>query len=760
MKTMHFILIVLGIMLINGSRSYSQNLLTDGDFSTTTVITPYTEGVAPANLWCTFQNPGTEANATVDSGVCNYQVVNGGYSTWEVQLVQWGFSLTPGNYYRLSFDVRADYERWFGVYLGEDGGSWTSILGYNNYNQYASTDWRTISVDFKADTVFPFHKFSFEIGGFNTGMYFDNIMLVDLGPNPSLGIIGTAVNGWDADVDMITADGITYTLTSYPLSLGEIKFRQNNTWAISWGGTEFPTGIGYPEGPNIPVFSPGNYDITFNRITGEYSFLCVSNCLPAVGIVGPAVPPYYSWDNDVKMWTTDGVMYSLPGRSYIDGEAKFRQDNNPDASWGGTGFPSGTATLGGPGIPVIAGSYTVTFNLSTGGYSFVFPSVGIIGSSLTGWTEDIDMQTTDGINYTLTEYAFTQGEVKFRQDNEWVVNWGGWEFPAGYAYLDAPNIPVPEGTYNVSFNRLTGEYKFAATACPVPGLTCPYYVYEGTTPGLCGAYVFYPDVVPAPNCGGEGLTITQTVGLPSGSFFPVGVTTNTYVISNASGASSTCSFEVYVYDIEPPVIENLTVSPETIWPPNHKMVPVTIDYTLTDNCDGAISSQIWVWTNESDDGSGDGKTVSDYEVLDEHNVLLRAERSGTGTGREYYITVYVWDEAWNSNLQQVVVTVSHDKSGTPKLGVKSGGIPTEDAALPLTVNVWPNPGEQYFNLNVESSSDEGIELFIHDMSGRLVSVNEVTDKGSFRFGDNLQSGIYLATVRQGVAFKTVRIVKE
>ena len=649
MKAKIFTLIFLVVMLVSVSWSNAQNILTDGDFSTTTAITPYTEGVGPANLWCSFQNYGTEANATVVEGVCNYQVVNGGYSTWEVQLMQWGFSLTPGNYYRLTFDVRADADRWFGVYLGEDGGSWTSILGYDNYWQNATTVWQTKTIDFNAATIFPYHKFSIEIGGESTGMYFDNIMLVDLGLNPSVGIIGTAVTGWETDVDMLTTDGITYTLEGYPLSLGEIKFRQNNTWSTNWGGTDFPTGIAYPYGPNIPVVSPGNYDITFNRITGEYAFVCKSNCLPAVGIGGPAVPPYYSWDNDVKMWTSDGVVYSLPCRSFIDGEAKFRQDNNPDASWGGIGFPSGTATLGGPGIPVIAGYYTVTFNLSTGEYSFTWPSIGIIGTSLTGWTEDVDMETTDGMIYTLTDYSFTDGEVKFRQDNDWVANWGDWAFPTGYAYQDGPNIPVPAGTYNVTFNRQTGEYSFTATSCPVPGIICPYYVYEYTAPGLCGANVFYPEVVAAPNCGGEGVAITQIEGLASGSFFPKGATTNTFVISNASGATSTCSFEVYVYDAEPPVIENLTVSPETIWPPDHKMVPVTIDYTVTDNCGGADSSQIWIWSNEPDDWHGDGNTVTDYEVLDEHHVLLRAERSATGTGREYYIIIYVYDEAWNYN---------------------------------------------------------------------------------------------------------------
>ncbi len=451
----------------------------------------------------------------------------------------------------------------------------------------------------------------------------------------------------------------------------------------------------------------------------------------------------------------------LSGAEFIEGGAKFRKDDSWDVSWGGTGFPTGIATLDGDPIPVEAGTYTVTFNPGTGEYKFEFPSIGILGDALPGWwTEDIDMQTTDGIIYTLEDQPFNAGEVKFRQDNEWFVNWGEWAFPAGYGYQDGPNIPVPAGYYNVTFNRSTGEFNFAATRCPNPAIQCPEYTNSGTTPGLCGAYVYYPEVMAAPNCGGTGLTISQTGGLSSGSFFPVGVTTNTFLLTNSEGLTASCSFDVYVYDSEGPAIENLTVSPEVIWPPDHKMVPVTVNYDLTDNCGGFTSSVILVWSNEPDDGTGDGKTVSDFEVLDEHHVLLRAERSGTGPGREYYVYVYAWDDLGNSNGQQIVVQVPHSKSGVPKLTVKSAEIKTEDAVIPVAVNIWPNPGDNYFNLDVESSSDESIELCLHDISGQLVSVLKVTDKGSFRFGDDLMSGIYFATVRQGTFVTTIKIVKK
>ncbi|MBK9453153.1 MAG: HYR domain-containing protein [Bacteroidetes bacterium] len=55
------------------------------------------------------------------------------------------------------------------------------------------------------------------------------------------------------------------------------------------------------------------------------------------------------------------------------------------------------------------------------------------------------------------------------------------------------------------------------------------------------------DNCPAP------LTI-QLVGLPSGGTFPVGVTTNTFRVTDGSGNTATCSFTVTVVDAENPVL--------------------------------------------------------------------------------------------------------------------------------------------------------------------------------------------------------------
>jgi hypothetical protein len=757
MKVKKFTQLVLGIMLLALMPVNAQNLLVDGDFSTTTVIEP-NYGWPPPNVWSTFQGD-VDANATVVDGVCNYQILSSGSNTWEIQLAQAGFALTYGHTYRLSFDVKADADRTFGVFLGENGGNWTNYLGSDRYTQNATTEWQTISLDFNVTCVFEYHKLSFELGNINTSMYFDNVMLVDLGPyEPSVGIIGSSLTGWDVDVDMITTDGVNYTVSNLPLSVGRVKFRQDNSWCVNWGGTSFPMGAGYIYGPDIIVSNPGNYDVTFNKESGEYSFTCINNCTAYIGLIGSAVPPDFGSGPDVNMSTADGVSYTLT-YTFTDGEAKFRKDDNWDINWGSNSFPAGTASMGGPAIPIAAGTYTISFNIVTGEYNFAFPAIGILGSALAGWNDDIDLQTSDGINYSLADYTFTDGEVKFRQDNNWDVNWGDYSFPTGLGYSNGPNIPVPASTYNVTFNRVTGQYNFMATSCPIAAIQCPGSFYLGNTPGMCGAVVDYPPIIAAPNCGGPGIEITQTGGLPSGSLFPVGMTTNTFVLTNQNGNTATCSFEVYVWDNEPPVVTGLSDYFEPLWPPNHKMVQVPINYSLSDNC-GTAMSELWVYCNEPEIAPGDGDKAPDWQILDEHNVLLRAERSGTGTGREYHIFILSHDDSWNYSFNEVIVTVPHDQGKSKDIAVLSGNETQSEIDIPMVVSVWPNPSMYDFNLLVESDSDELIELNISDVSGRLISKQNITNRQTISFGDDLLPGIYFVKVKQGDKIRTVKLLKQ
>ncbi len=90
--------------------------------------------------------------------------------------------------------------------------------------------------------------------------------------------------------------------------------------------------------------------------------------------------------------------------------------------------------------------------------------VGLIGDGISDWNTDVEMATDDGVVYTLTEYEFKGGPVKFRQDKAWAINWGG-SFPTGGSVSGGgPDINVPAGIWNVTIDISTGIYAFTAPA--------------------------------------------------------------------------------------------------------------------------------------------------------------------------------------------------------------------------------------------------------------------------------------------------------
>ncbi|MGV3696478.1 T9SS type A sorting domain-containing protein [Flavobacterium sp.] len=286
-----------------------------------------------------------------------------------------------------------------------------------------------------------------------------------------ISIIGSTspAGNWSTDIDMATTDNITYTLTNVNLTTATdpgttgLKFRQDHDWAVNWGSANFPMGTAVQNGANI-MTQAGTYDITFNRSNGTYTFIPAAQ--PRVGIWGPAVDSQNGFGGpDVDMTTTDGILYTLSGFYFSSGSAYFRVNDNSTLTYGSVSFPTGTAVEQGPSIQVAGGEWFVTFNRSTGAYSFTYPSIGILGDATSvGWlNDDIDLITTDGFEYTLNDLVLTDGEVKFRKDNLWTTNWGSLGFPQATGIQDGPNIPVTAGTYDVVFQKSTGHYLFTNT---------------------------------------------------------------------------------------------------------------------------------------------------------------------------------------------------------------------------------------------------------------------------------------------------------
>ena len=283
----------------------------------------------------------------------------------------------------------------------------------------------------------------------------------------TIGIIGSATPfGWDRDVFMFPDESIPtlYTL-NVMLESGEIKFRQDGDWSVNWGGEDFPDGQAVLDGPNISIDQAGMYSITFDLEVPSYSFELVVG-YDSISIIGSATPG--GWDEDTHL-QRDGNNPDL-WRGIVDlieGELKFRAENDWAVNWGGDTFPTGVAVLNGSNIVVdAAGEYIVTFNSSTLEYNFLvveeFDVVSIIGDATPGgWGEDTDMEQdpNDKTSWSLRA-VLIDGEMKFRANNDWAVNWGSGDFPQGIATQDGPNIPVEAGEYFIYFNSTTGAYFF------------------------------------------------------------------------------------------------------------------------------------------------------------------------------------------------------------------------------------------------------------------------------------------------------------
>jgi outer membrane protein assembly factor BamB len=140
--------------------------------------------------------------------------------------------------------------------------------------------------------------------------------------------------------------------------------------------------------------------------------------------------------------------------------------------------------------------------------------------------------------------------------------------------------------------------------------------------------------------------------------YPLGDTLVTLTVTDTHNAEASCSAKITVYDDTPPIITSLAANPNSLWPANHKMVPVSITISAIDSCSPTVTSQIIdVTSNEPVDGLGDGDTAPDWLITGPLTLNLRAERSGNGAGRIYTITIECRDAAGNKATGIVTVKV-------------------------------------------------------------------------------------------------------
>lgn len=161
--------------------------------------------------------------------------------------------------------------------------------------------------------------------------------------------------------------------------------------------------------------------------------------------------------------------------------------------------------------------------------------------------------------------------------------------------------------------------------------------------------------------GGDPVSLAEV----STAFNSVGNKLITLQVSDGVNAPVSKSINVNIIDSTAPtlaLIPNKTI----LWPPNHQMVGITIQANASDNSGNPVTLTASVTSNEPIDGLGDGDTAPDWtqpvinQQTGEVSLQLRAERSGSGTGRVYTITITAIDQSDNTSTADVKIVVPHD----------------------------------------------------------------------------------------------------
>lgn len=170
-----------------------------------------------------------------------------------------------------------------------------------------------------------------------------------------------------------------------------------------------------------------------------------------------------------------------------------------------------------------------------------------------------------------------------------------------------------------------------------------------------------PSLLTQPANGTATLNADGTVTYTPNAHF-AGTDSFTYADSDGYAESNVATVTVDVVD-HPPVC-SAAPSTTTLWPPNHKLVEITLSGATDSDVGDSVTTQvIGVTQDEALTGGGSGSTAFDAKLAsDPASVWLRSERAGTGDGRVYTIAYTATDSYGQMCAGTTNVSVPHDQA--------------------------------------------------------------------------------------------------
>ncbi len=238
---------------------------------------------------------------------------------------------------------------------------------------------------------------------------------------------------------------------------------------------------------------------------------------------------------------------------------------------------------------------------------------------------------------------------------------------------------------------------------------------------------------------GSAITVVQTAGLPSGSIFPIGTTTNVFEATDPSGNIGICTFDVTVSEPVPPVISGIpsdifvTSAGDNCNTPIFWTPPI-----VSDNCPGVIMT--------SNYNPGDvfplGTTVVTYTATDasgntdvqSFNVIVPDVQDNMGdvivtvTG----VTGSTWFDFYNGSNELIGrINPNGNNLGDVEMGVRN-----EPGPGPWVDQYGKNVLERWWYINPQFdgvySTPVSVQFFIKDYE-----MNDLKANNGNIYGDNL-----------------------
>lgn len=168
------------------------------------------------------------------------------------------------------------------------------------------------------------------------------------------------------------------------------------------------------------------------------------------------------WDQIDVLNGDDGVHFT--GYMYLN-QNGFKFCTQPN--WDGTNYGADFNTTGDAANITMtepAGYYKVDVDLSAKTYTLIpITTIGIIGSaSPNGWDSDVDMtyvpynaETKELGYWEAKDITLASGEIKFRANDDWAINWGG---DINALTQGGDNISVEAGTYDIKLYAWANGY--------------------------------------------------------------------------------------------------------------------------------------------------------------------------------------------------------------------------------------------------------------------------------------------------------------